>query len=171
MTDRGRGHRLNGVVRALEEDQAAFTTFASPGIENAVDLSFTKYDGVVYELEHTPYDIKDLQVSLQFMLHRRQIHEQATLAPAVTPLVRIPPNGGEQAQWFAKQVLDLGAYGVVWTQITSVADAFNAVAACRYPAKKGSPFYEPRGLRGDAAAVAARYWGMTREEYYDRCDV
>ena len=42
----GKGHRLNGVVRALEETPAAFTTFSSPGIENAVNLSFTKYDGV-----------------------------------------------------------------------------------------------------------------------------
>ncbi len=171
MTSGGRGARLNGVIRALEEDQAAFTTFTSPGIENAVNLSSSRYDGIVYELDHTPYDIKDLQVSLQFMLHRKQIHEQPTVAPAVTPLVRIPPNGGEQTQWFAKQVLDLGAYGVVWPQITTVSDAYNAVAACRYPAIKDSPFYEPRGVRGDAATNAARYWGLSREEYYARCDV
>ena len=167
----GKGHRLNGVIRALEETNAAFTTFSSPGIENAVNLSFTKYDGVVYELEHTPYDIKELQLSLQFMLHRQQIHQASTIAPAVTPLVRIPPNGGEGAQWFAKQVLDLGVYGVVWPQITTARDAYNAVAACRYPAKKTSSFYEPRGLRGDAAANAARYWGLSREEYYQQCDV
>ncbi len=145
MTNRGRGGRLNGVIRALEQHRAAFTTFTSPGIENAVNLSFSKYDGVVYELEHTPYDIKDLQVSLQFMLHREQIRDQPTTAPAVTPLVRIPANGGEQTQWFAKQVLDLGAYGVVWPQVTTVADAYNAVAACRYPAIKGSQPAEPRG--------------------------
>ena len=88
----GKGHRLNGVVRALEEAPAAFTTFSSPGIENAVNLSFTKYDGVVYELEHNPYDIKDLQLSMQFMLHRQQIHDAPTVAPAVAPMVRIPPN-------------------------------------------------------------------------------
>ncbi len=167
----GKGHRLNGVVRALEETPAAFTTFSSPGIENAVNLSFTKYDGVVYELEHNPYDIKDLQLSMQFMLHRQQIHDAPTVAPAVAPMVRIPPNGGENAQWFAKQVLDLGAYGVVWPQITTAQDAYNAVAACRYPAQKNTPWYEPRGIRGDAATNAARYWGLSREEYYQRCDV
>ena len=100
----GKGHRLNGVIRALEETNAAFTTFSSPGIENAVNLSFTKYDGVVYELEHTPYDIKELQLSLQFMLHRQQIHQASTIAPAVTPLVRIPPNGGEGAQWYWRRL-------------------------------------------------------------------
>jgi len=163
--------RLNRIIGALEEHGIAFATFTAPGIENAVSLSFSPYDGIVYELEHTPYDVKDLQISLQFMLHRVQIREQPTVAPAVAPLVRIPPNGAERAQWFAKQVLDLGAYGVVWPQVNSVADAYNAVAACRYPNSREAPPHGPRGLRGDAATTAARYWGLSREEYYQRCDV
>ena len=47
------------------------------------------------------------------MLNRGQIAQLGgTVAPAVTPMVRIPPNGGEKNQWLAKQALDLGAYGV-----------------------------------------------------------
>jgi 4-hydroxy-2-oxoheptanedioate aldolase len=30
---------------------------------------------------------------------------------------------------------------------------------------------EPRGIRGDAPGAAARYWGLTQQEYYDRADV
>jgi 2-keto-3-deoxy-L-rhamnonate aldolase RhmA len=31
----------------------------------------------------------------------------------VTPLVRIPSNGGEMDQWQAKQALDRGVYGII----------------------------------------------------------
>jgi 4-hydroxy-2-oxoheptanedioate aldolase len=105
------------------------------------------------------------------MLNRRQIVERATLSPAVTPLIRIPPNGGEMSQWIAKQVLDIGVYGVVWPHVSTVEEARNAVAACRYPRAKGSPAYEPEGIRGDQPVHAARYWGITPQEYYAKADV
>ena len=105
------------------------------------------------------------------MLNRRQILERGTLAPAVTPLVRIPVNGGEMNQWLAKQVLDIGAYGVVWPRVSTVEEAYNAVAACRYPRPRSAPVYEPAGLRGDFPVHAARYWGLTQPEYYARADV
>jgi 4-hydroxy-2-oxoheptanedioate aldolase len=95
----------------------------------------------------------------------------ASLAPAVTPFVRIPPNGGELNQWVAKQVLDSGVYGVIWPHVSTVDDARNAVAACRYPRPRSAPLYEPAGQRGDAPAAAARYWGLTQQEYYKRADV
>ena len=163
--------RLNGIICALENGGTAMTTFAPPDVETAIALSTSKYDGVVFELEPGPYDIRSLRGALQYMLNRRQLIERGTLAPAVTPTVRIPPNGGEQNQWIAKQVLDSGVYGVVWPHVSTVEDAYNAVAACRYPRPKGSPNYEPEGQRGDAPGTAARYWGLTQQEYYARADV
>jgi 4-hydroxy-2-oxoheptanedioate aldolase len=163
--------RLNGVIRALEQGKSTFVTFATPDVESALALSASAYDGVVFELEHNPYDVKALRDSLQYMLNRSQILAKGTLAPAVTPLVRIPPNGGEHNQWLAKQVLDLGVYGVVWPHISTVEDARNAVGACRYPRLEGAPRYEPPGLRGDAPTGATRYWGLPGAEYYAKADV
>ena len=100
--------RLNGIIRALENGGTAMTTFAPADGETATALSTSKYDGVVFEMEHGPYDIRSLRDALQHMLNRRQIVDRGTLAPAVTPTVRIPPNGGEQNQWIAKQVLEIG---------------------------------------------------------------
>jgi 4-hydroxy-2-oxoheptanedioate aldolase len=93
------------------------------------------------------------------------------VAPAVTPLVRIPPNGSEMASFHAKQALDLGAYGIIWPHIATVDEAYNAVAACRYPRLRGKPLYEPAGIRGDGPTAAIRYWGVTQAEYYERADV
>jgi 4-hydroxy-2-oxoheptanedioate aldolase len=163
--------RLNGAIRALEQGQPAFVTFSSADIGSAQSIGDAAYDAVVFEMEHGPYDIQTLRQCLQYMLNRRQIVQSGTLAPAVTPFVRIPPNGGELNQWIAKQVLDSGVYGVIWPHVSTVEDARNAVVACRYPRPKTAEHYEPAGQRGDAPAVAARYWGLTQPEYYARADV
>ena len=163
--------RLNNVIGALESGRHVFASFAAPDPGTAVEFATTDYDALVFETEHRPWDVTALRDSLQYLLNRHLIHAADSLAPAVTPLVRIPANGGEKAQWHAKQVLDLGAYGVVWPHITTVDEARNAVAACRYPSLPGSPRHEPAGLRGDSPGAAARYWGLTNAEYYARSDV
>ncbi|MEQ1574164.1 MAG: aldolase/citrate lyase family protein [Vicinamibacterales bacterium] len=163
--------RLNNVIRALEHGQIPITTFAPPSIESAIALSTTAYDGVIFEAEHNPYDIKGLRDCLQYMLNRREILDRGTLAPAVTPIIRIPANGSEMNQWLAKQVLDIGAYGVVWPRVSTVEQAFNAVGACRYPRPRQAAAYEPAGQRGDSPVHAARYWGLTQQEYYEKADV
>src|SRR5215469_16000242 len=163
--------RLNGVIRALEQGQPSFVTFSAAEIGAAQAINAAPYDGVVFEMEHRPYDIRALRDCLQFMLDRRQIATSGSLAPAVTPFVRIPPNGGETSQWVAKQVLDQGVYGIVWPHVSTIEEALNAVTACRYPRPRSAPFYEPAGQRGDAPAAAARYWGISQPEYYERADV
>jgi len=163
--------RLNGVIKALESGKPTFVTFAQADVNTAIGLADAAYDGVVFEMEHGPYDIRALRDCLQYMLNRRQIARSGSLAPAVTPIVRIPPNGGEQNQWIAKQVLDSGVYGVVWPHVSTVEEARSAVAACRYPRPAGSPNFEPAGQRGDAPTAAARYWGLSAQEYYKKADV
>jgi 4-hydroxy-2-oxoheptanedioate aldolase len=162
--------RLNGVIRALEQG-TAFTAFANADTETAIAMSQAKYDGIVFEMEHNPWDIRALRDSLQYMLNRGQIARSGSVAPAVAPIVRIPPNGEEKNQLFAKQALDLGAYGIVWPHIQTVDQAYNAVASCRYPRLKSAPRYEPAGVRGDGPTAAVRYWGITQQEYYERADV
>jgi 4-hydroxy-2-oxoheptanedioate aldolase len=107
---------------------------------------------------------------MQYLLSRRLIASSGSLAPSVTPIVRVPPNGAELNQWFAKQALDLGAYGIVWPHISTVEEAYNAVAACRYPRLSDKPRFEPQGIRGDGPAAAVRYWGTSLQDYYRRAD-
>ena len=54
----------------------------------------------------------------------------------------------------------------MWPHISSVDEAYNAVAACRYPRLKSAPIYEPAGIRGDGPTAAVRYWGLTQQDYY-----
>lgn len=163
--------RLNGIIDRFERGERVFATFASPDAAAAIAVRNADYDALIFEAEHKPWDAPELRDAMQYLLDRRAVHDADTLTPAVTPLVRIPPNGGERAQWHAKQALDLGAYGIVWPHVDTVDDARNAVAACRYPGIDQRAELEPLGLRGDSPAWAARYWGVPVPEYYDRADV
>ena len=163
--------RLNRVISGLAAGGHVFASFVAPDPAVAVEFGTTGYDGLVFETEHKPWDVIALRDSFQYLLNRRQIFTADSLAAPVTPLVRIPANGVERSQWHAKQALDLGAYGIVWPHITSVEEAYNAVAACRYPRLPGTLRHEPAGLRGDSPAAAARYWGVSQQEYYARSDV
>src|SRR5947208_6501265 len=163
--------RLNGIIRALEQGQHALTCFSPAEVSSAVALSTSKFDGCVFEMEHQPWDGRLLRDCLQYMLNRAQVAKAASVVPGVTPMVRIPVNGVEMAQWHAKQALDMGCYGVVFPHISTVEEAANAVGACRYPKMKNAPLYEPAGIRGDGPTAAARYWGLSQQDYYQKADV
>ena len=100
--------RLNGIIRALEQGQHAFTAFSPAEVNSALAMSTSKFDGCVFEMEHNPWDGRALRDCLQYMLNRAQIAKAGSIAPAVTPMVRVPVNGVEMAQWHAKQALDIG---------------------------------------------------------------
>ena len=106
--------RLNNIIRAWEEGRTAIASFAHTDRQTATAFSTAPYDGVLFEMEHNPWDMQALEDSLQFMLNRRQIVTSGSFAPAVTPMVRIPANGVEMTQSFAKQALDRGVYGVAF---------------------------------------------------------
>jgi len=163
--------RLNNIIRAWEEGRPAFASFAHADPQTAIEFSTAPYDGVVFEMEHNPFDVQALQDALQYLLNRKQIFSAASLAPAVTPLVRVPANGIERNQSFAKQALDRGVYGVVWPHIGDADQAYNAVASCRYARPASAERYEPAGVRGDGPTSACRYWGLSQQEYYAKADV
>jgi 4-hydroxy-2-oxoheptanedioate aldolase len=162
--------RLNNIIRALESGQHALTCFAPAEVNSAIAMSTSKFDGCVFEMEHNPWDSGRLRDCLQYMLNRAQV-AKAGLVPPVAPLVRIPVNGVEMAQWQAKQALDVGCFGIVFPHISTVEEAANAVGACRYPRLKTAPHPEPVGIRGDGPTAAARYWGLGQQEYYQKADV
>ena len=128
--------RLNGVIRALESGKPAFATFSPATPDAAIALHGTKYDGVVFETEHNVWDGTNVRHGLQYLLNRGEVAKSGSLAPKITPIVRIPPNGAEMNQHFAKQALDMGAYGIVWPHVGTVEQAYNAVSSCRYPTMK-----------------------------------
>lgn len=171
MTNMFETQRLNGIINAWESGKPVFTAFSKVDRLAAQEMTDAPYDGIVFEMEHNPYDVAGLGDALQYMLNRKTIAESGSVAPAVTPLARIPANGAEMNQFQAKQVLDRGVYGVITPHVATVEQAWNAVASCRYAKPTGAALYEPKGIRGDGPATAARYWGLSQAEYYAKADV
>jgi 4-hydroxy-2-oxoheptanedioate aldolase len=165
--------RYNKLIDLLAQGKPAFIA-GTVGNGNLDDLTFiadSAYDGVIIEMEHEGFSFQTLRLSLQCLLNRKRIAEQGSLQPDVVPLVRIPPNARERNQWIIKQTLDTGVYGLVLPHLNTVEDAQAAVAAARYPQVPGVTDVAPAGARGWGVRSAARYWGLTPQEYYDAADV
>src|SRR5437016_743674 len=89
------------------------------------------------------------------------------LAPVNCPAARASDIGGAHS-FGEKQMADLPRLNGI---IRALEAAYNAVAACRYPRMQSVKNYEPAGIRGDGPAGAARYWGLSQQDYYAKADV
>lgn len=171
--------RLNRLAALLDEDKAAFGLIVNfAGVGNAPLDAITHsnnrdVDLVVYDMEHNPFDVTALRTYMQFLLDPGAIARQGDVKASKTVIVRIPAYGREldKNTWMVKNVLDLGAHGVVFPHIETAEQALTAVRAMRYPQKPGAPDFEPDGIRGSGASVAARYWGLSEPEYMERSDI
>jgi 4-hydroxy-2-oxoheptanedioate aldolase len=160
---------LNQTIRRLQTGQPAVGVWATDrSPDGAAFYASADLDFVLYDMEHGPFDIESLRVWLQFFIDRRR---DRTGELPVTPIARIPAYGYERNYWIIKQVLDLGFLGIVVPHVHSAEDAAAAVRAGRYPQASDSSYPEPRGYRGARPAMAARYWGLTQEEYVARADL
>lgn len=163
--------RLNRMIELWEQGQPAFGSMARfRDADGGVYYAASQQDFVVFDLEHGPADFTQLRGFLQFMLDRGAVLKKGNLQPGVVPLVRIPSNGSERSQWLIKQVLDLGAYGLMAPHVKAPDDARALVANSRYPQRRGAPDGDPAGERGVSPTNAARYWGLPAPEYMERAD-
>ena len=104
--------RLNGVIRAWESGKPAFASFASADRTTAIAFSTSPYDGIVFEMEHNPWDPSALQDALQYLLNRAQIAKSGSVAPAVTPLVRCKPQTSAMGATTAPRTVTVSSLGV-----------------------------------------------------------
>lgn len=162
--------RLNKAIELMQRGEPAFGVLAFDySLNNARSLSRSGLDFIIIDMEHAPFDVESLRLFLLAMTDKRAIAEKGNLQPNVTPIVRIPATGREEFLAQAKQVLDVGAFGVMYPSISNRAEAEMAVKATRYPQLNGAPDYEPNGLRGRNPSNAIWYWGIN--DYYDKADV
>ena len=167
--------RQNKVIDLLEQDKVVFSsgTIMNGNLDDIMFVADSDYDFIIIETEHEGFNFNNLRASLQFILNRKRIAEKGNLQPDVVPFVRIPPNAREAGvnQWVIKQTLDTGVFGLVLPHLNTVEEARTAVVAARYPQVPGVPDFEPQGQRGWWTRLAARYWGLTAQEYYDVADL
>lgn len=160
---------MNRTVETLEQGDAVFGLFSSDfSLTNARALARSELDFVFIDMEHTPFDMETLRAFLLGMQDKRRMLEKGNAQMDVTPIVRIPMYGREKLQFLVKQVLDIGAFGVLFPFIATAEEAENAVTAMRYPPQQGDRQPEPRGVRGSSPGLAAYLWGV--DDYFQRAD-
>jgi 4-hydroxy-2-oxoheptanedioate aldolase len=128
-------------------------------------------DYVYVDMEHTPMDFPALHQFSIGMVDKATALRKGNAQPNVALFARFAPYGREQAQWIAKQALDIGLMGVIFNGIDTPEQALLAVQNMRYPQKRTSKYQNPPGLRGYSPALAAWVWGISNAEYERRADV
>lgn len=161
---------LNRTIQTIADGKPAFGIFSGDfSLANARALAASDLDFIFIDMEHTPYDVETLQTFLLGMTNKQRILEKGNLQMDVTPLVRIPMNGRENLQWLVKQVLDVGAFGIVFPYVETREETENAISSMRYPQRRGDAAMQPAGTRGASPGIARWFWGAA--DYFDRADV
>ncbi|MBU2099176.1 MAG: aldolase [Gammaproteobacteria bacterium] len=162
--------RLNRSIETLEKGDPIFGLFTGNfSLANARALARSNLDYILIDMEHTAFSMETLQEFLLGMTDKAAVASQGHAQMRTTPIVRLPANGRNDPEWLVKQILDIGAFGVMFPYVETAEQAERAVAAMRYPQPRGSEIAEPTGVRGSSPGVASWYWGAA--DYTQRADV
>ena len=168
--------RINKTAELLEQRQPVYFEFVdgetAGGFDGGRSLAQTWADYIVYDMEHTAFDVRAL---LQFM--RGLVDGGPTPSGHRTPavVITLPIDGIDVHSvrangWMIKQALAAGVHGLLLCHAESPEAVRTFVEAARYPFVPASSNLGP-GRRGHGGQMlAAQIWGITDEEYLARAD-
>src|ERR1700745_2757915 len=107
---------MNAIKDAIKSGRTVVGTTGAPNVDVSI-LADAGYDFVLFDTQHSPWEIKQLQPSIQAMRGKQ-----------AAPLVRVAANQAYQICF----ALDAGARGIVVPMVNTGAEAEAAVRACRY---------------------------------------
>jgi len=134
MSYKGIVSLMSSLKRKLKNEEAVLGTWITINHPDVVDaLSELPLDWLVFDMEHAPLEISDVEVLLMPL---RGVD--------ISPIIRVPWND----MVIIKRALDIGAEGILVPWVNSREEAEKAVSYASYP---------PRGLRGVGPRRAVRY--------------
>lgn len=162
--------RLNRTIELLADGRATFGILSHDrSLDNARALARSGLDFVIIDMEHGPLDIETLRVFLLGMIDKERLLQKGHAQMDVTPFVRLPANGRDQATFLAKQALDVGVMGIMFPNVNTPGETELAVRSMRYPQRRGAPDINPPGIRGSGPGIPDWYWGV--RNYQEIADV
>ena len=133
---------MNIVNDMLKAGKTAVGTTAS--VKSPVEfLADAGYDFILFDTQHSPVEIKELQHQVKAMKGKRAI-----------PIIRVGANEQDQICY----ALDIGAKGIIVPMVNTKEEAINVVRCCKYPFEG---IRSSAGMRGE--------WGEF-ENYRDYMD-
>ena len=190
--------RINRAIELLQQDQAIYYTGGHSG--HVLTYPQGREDAQVWAdyinvgMEHGAFDMAGLAEYMRGLVDggpTRSGHRTPTV------IVEAPVNGTDAANvrfnaWQFRQILGRGVHGVLLCQAESAEAVRAFVESCRYPHHSAgvdhalpSPIERMRGAAGAASgsrlgigtrgrgseATAAPVWGISPEQYLERCDL
>ncbi len=138
--------KTNAFTQAIRQGDKQIGLWVSLSSNYAAEVvAPAGYDWVLLDMEHSPNDLNSVMAQLQVFA-----------ASNSTAIVR--PDWNDTVK--VKRLLDIGAPGLLFPMVQSVAEAQAAVAATRYP---------PRGIRGVSGSTRANKFGRT-QDYFQRVE-
>src|SRR5688572_23337479 len=164
--------RINGAIDKLSRGKSlAGAIMYDFSLYAAAQFAQSDLDFMIIDMERRGLDFERLEAFLLGTTNKAEIARQGNLQVRVPPIVRIPTYGRALNEAIVKQVLDMGAFGIMFPAIENKEQALAAVSASRYPQVRGSTYPDPVGRRGNGNMPAAWFWGLPRPEYGRRADV
>ncbi len=164
--------RINAAIDKLAKGKSlAGAIMYDFSLYAAAQFSSSDLDFMIIDMEHRGLDFERLETFLLGTTNKAEIAKQGNLQVRVPPIVRIPTYGRSPNEAIVKQVLDMGAFGIMFPAIENKQQALEAVSSARYPQLKGSKYLNPIGRRGNGNMPAAWFWGLSRAEYSLRADI
>ncbi len=168
----GKPVRINGAIDKLVSGKSlAGAIIYDFSLYAAAQFASSDLDFIIVDMEHRGLDFERLETFLFGTINKAEIAKQGNLQVRVPPIVRIPTYGRAPSEAIVKQVLDMGAFGIMFPAIENKQQALDAVSASRYPQRRGSKYPEPVGRRGNGNMPAAWFWGLSRPDYSMRADL
>jgi 4-hydroxy-2-oxoheptanedioate aldolase len=165
---------INPVIAKLSKGQVPFGIQTSDiSFENARALARAPIDYVVIDFEHTPLDLKQIQIFMAGMLDRSAlVNKKGSNQHDIAVMIEFPAYSYEQVHWLIKQALDIGVMGVQFSDLETKEQALGFVRMMRFVRPRSDRLFAPPGLRlGGGAGLSGWFWGVTQEEYQLHADV
>src|SRR5215210_8207630 len=138
VSAQGPSVRINGAIDKLVRGKSlAGAIMYDFSLYAAAQFASSDLDFIIIDMEHRGLDFERLETFLLGSTNKAEIAKQGNLQVRVPPIVRIPTYGRALNEAIVKQVLDIGAFGIMFPAIESKEQAIQAVAASRYPQLKG----------------------------------
>ena len=107
---------MNAIKDSIKSGRTVVGTAGAPNVDVSI-LADAGYDFLLFDTQHSPWEIKQLQPSIQAMRGKQ-----------AAPMVRVGGNHADQICF----ALDAGARGIVVPMVNTRAEAETVVRACRY---------------------------------------
>ena len=168
--------RLNKAIELLQDDVTIFYTGAGGGgYEQGIKMAKTWADVIMYDMEHSPFDISNLRAFMQGLAKGGPTPSGHRI-PAV--IVTMPVLGYDEAymranSWVIAQILATGVMGIHLCHARDPKAIETFVAAARYPFERAGIKQLPmEGMRGAGSQnFPAQIWGISPNLYVQVADV